>query len=102
MVGMRKEMPRKRKPSQDEGLPSNSSSEDGADATGKLSPKRKRKEKGSSTAESKKHAGRKPTDEEIRIRAYFIAEMRQRMSIPGDAHSDWIEARRQLLEELGG
>jgi hypothetical protein len=42
------------------------------------------------------------SDEAIRTRAYFIAERRERMAIPGDAHSDWIEARRQLLAELGG
>jgi len=41
------------------------------------------------------------SDEAIRIRAYFIAEQRERVGIPGDANSDWIEARRQLLAELG-
>jgi hypothetical protein len=40
-----------------------------------------------------------PTDEEIRIRAYFIAERRHRLSLPGDSNHDWIEARRQLIEE---
>ena len=40
-----------------------------------------------------------PTDEEIRIRAYFIAERRHRLSLPGDSNLDWIEARRQLIEE---
>ena len=41
------------------------------------------------------------SDEAIRTRAYFIAEQRERMSLPGDADSDWLEARRQLLAELG-
>src|SRR5438105_15620591 len=41
------------------------------------------------------------SDEAIRTRAYFIAEQRERVGIPGDANSDWIEARRQLLTELG-
>jgi len=41
------------------------------------------------------------SDEAIRIRAYFISERRKRVGIPGDANSDWIEARRQLLAELG-
>src|SRR5437016_3199598 len=41
------------------------------------------------------------SDEAIRIRAYFISEQRERLGIPGDANSDWIEARRQLLAELG-
>ena len=40
------------------------------------------------------------SDEAIRIRAYFISEQRERLAIPGDANSDWIEARRQLLAEL--
>jgi hypothetical protein len=40
-----------------------------------------------------------PTDEEIRMRAYFIAERRHKLSLPGDSNHDWIEARRQLLEE---
>jgi hypothetical protein len=40
-----------------------------------------------------------PTDDEIRIRAYFLAERRQQLSLPGDSAHDWIEARRQLIEE---
>lgn len=42
-----------------------------------------------------------PTDEAIRIRAYFLAERRHRLSLPGDSAHDWIEARRQLIEEAG-
>jgi hypothetical protein len=37
----------------------------------------------------------------IRTRAYFIAERRHRLGLPGDASSDWLEAKRQLLSELG-
>ena len=40
-----------------------------------------------------------PTEEEIRIRAYFIAERRHRLGLHGNATSDWEEARRQLLAE---
>lgn len=40
-----------------------------------------------------------PTDEQIRLRAYFIAERRHKLSLPGDSNHDWIEARRQLIEE---
>ena len=43
--------------------------------------------------------GPQPTDEEIRIRAYFIAERRHRLALPGDADSDWLEAKRQLVSE---
>jgi hypothetical protein len=40
-----------------------------------------------------------PSDSDIRIRAYFIAERRAQMSIPGDPALDWIEAREQLIAE---
>jgi hypothetical protein len=42
-----------------------------------------------------------PSDEEIRIRAYFIAERRIQLSLEGDSAHDWIEAKRQLIEEAG-
>ena len=48
-----------------------------------------------------KAAAIEPTDEEIRIRAYFIAERRHRLELTGDADTDWLEAKRQLLSELG-
>jgi hypothetical protein len=44
---------------------------------------------------------KQPSDEQIRTRAYFIAERRHRLGLPGDAESDWLEAKRQLLSELG-
>jgi hypothetical protein len=42
-----------------------------------------------------------PTDEEIQLRAYFISECRHRLDLAGDASSDWLEAKRQLLSEVG-
>jgi hypothetical protein len=45
-----------------------------------------------------------PSDQEIRLRAYFLSERRRRFALPGDADSDWHEAKRQLLcesDELG-
>jgi hypothetical protein len=42
-----------------------------------------------------------PSDEEIRIRAYFIAERRHHLALPGDESADWLEAKRQLLSEIG-
>jgi hypothetical protein len=42
-----------------------------------------------------------PSDEEIRMHAYFISERRRRFALPGDADSDWLEAKRQLLSETG-
>jgi Protein of unknown function (DUF2934) len=47
-----------------------------------------------------KGAAIEPTDEEIQIRAYFIAERRHRLELVGDADTDWLEAKRQLLAEL--
>lgn len=40
------------------------------------------------------------TDEQIQMRAYFISERRRRFALPGDANSDWLEAKRQLLAEV--
>ena len=40
-----------------------------------------------------------PTTEQIEMRAYFISERRRRFDLPGDANSDWLEAKRQLLAE---
>jgi len=40
-----------------------------------------------------------PSDDAIRVRAYFISERRRRFALPGDAESDWLEAKRQLLYE---
>ena len=41
-----------------------------------------------------------PTNEQIQMRAYFISERRRRFDLPGDANSDWLEAKRQLLAEV--
>jgi len=45
--------------------------------------------------------GGEPPDETVRLRAYFISERRRRFALAGDAESDWLEARRQLLFETG-
>jgi hypothetical protein len=42
-----------------------------------------------------------PSDEEIRLRAYFISEHRRRFALLGDVDSDWREAKQQLLSESG-
>jgi hypothetical protein len=57
--------------------------------------------RGASKKAASSPALREPTDEEIRIRAYFLAERRIQLSQPGDSAHDWIEARRQLIEEAG-
>jgi hypothetical protein len=42
-----------------------------------------------------------PSNQGIRLRAYFLSECRRRFALPGDADSDWHEAKRQLVCELG-
>jgi hypothetical protein len=65
------------------------------------------RQKGSTAARAKPsmptEAGQteEPLDEQIRMRAYFISERRRRFALPGDADSDWLEAKRQLLSETG-
>jgi hypothetical protein len=39
------------------------------------------------------------SDNDIRLRAYFIAEQRMQSGMPGDSTNDWWEAHRQLQEE---
>jgi hypothetical protein len=51
------------------------------------------------TKAAPKRKGYEPSDEEIRLRAYFIAERRVQMRLEGDPANDWLEARQQLLEE---
>jgi hypothetical protein len=40
-----------------------------------------------------------PSEDAVSLRAYFISERRRRFALPGDAESDWLEAKRQLLAE---
>jgi hypothetical protein len=104
-------MPRKRKLSENE-----IASTDGAVAgTGngstaqpavkkKSAPRRKpvaKKEVAKTAAENAEAAPVQISDETIRVRAYQIAEERVRRGLPGDENSDWLEARRQLIAELG-
>ena len=56
-----------------------------------------RKSKGAKAAGTSQ--GAEPTADQIQLRAYFISEHRQRLGVAGDHHSDWLEARRQLILE---
>ncbi len=38
-----------------------------------------------------------PTLEQLQLRAYFIAERRRELGLPGDATSDWVQAERELV-----
>ncbi len=40
-----------------------------------------------------------PSDADIRLRAYFIAEHRVQQALQGDPAHDWLEARQQLVAE---
>ena len=75
-------------------------------------PKKTTTKKTAPAADTKKPAAKKPatprarkaaayTQDDVALRAYFIAEKRQRLGLPGDTHSDWVEAERQLATENG-
>jgi len=36
------------------------------------------------------------TTEEIAIKAYYLAERRRNLGLPGDPESDWLQAEREL------
>lgn len=42
---------------------------------------------------------KEPSDADIRLRAYFIAERRVQQALQGDPANDWLEAKQQLLRE---
>jgi len=57
------------------------------------------KKPGATKRPAKKSASNEPSDADVRLRAYFIAERRVQMALQGDSARDWIEARQQLLQE---
>jgi hypothetical protein len=71
----------------------------GAATTKKKKPAAPKKTSVKQPASTGSETALEPTDEQIRLRAYFLAERRHRLSLPGDSNHDWIEARRQLIEE---
>jgi len=70
-------------------------------AKGKKSAARKKNDTRKREQVSSASVAFDPTDEQIQTRAYFISERRRRFDLPGDANSDWLEAKRQLLSEIG-
>jgi len=54
-----------------------------------------------SNPRSKAASPAEPSEADIRLRAYFIAERRVQMALQGDPSKDWLEAKRQLTEEAG-
>jgi hypothetical protein len=93
------------KPADDAAPPSANGKMSGPEVKKKAATTRKKKKpavaKKPTTSATKPAAARpvEPTDDEIRIRAYFLAERRHQLALPGDSAHDWIEARRQLIEE---
>jgi Protein of unknown function (DUF2934) len=69
-------------------------------AKGKKSSSRKRNAVQKPIPQTTAPLSTDPTVEQIQTRAYFISERRRRFDLPGDANSDWLEARRQLLSEI--
>jgi hypothetical protein len=53
----------------------------------------------SASPQAEPAASRNLSEDVIRLRAYFISERRRRFALSGDAESDWLEAKRQLLAE---
>jgi hypothetical protein len=51
---------------------------------------------------ARKNIDAPPSSEQVALRAYFIGERRRNLGIPGDETSDWVEAEREILEELRG
>ncbi len=43
---------------------------------------------------------KEPSFEQIQLRAYFVGERRKSLGIRGDETSDWVQAERELKEEL--
>ena len=56
----------------------------------------------STTAKSRagKNAMEQLNEEQVALHAYFIAERRRKLGMPGDQTSDWVQAERELLSEI--
>jgi hypothetical protein len=112
-------VPRKTKTAE---IRNQSSSESGAPAPTKKTGKRQTRRRATTTKKPRKEARHKEmiagttaqisaspqresaksgdlSEETVRLRAYFISERRRRFALPGDAESDWLEAKRQLVAE---
>ncbi len=67
----------------------------------KPAPKKKAAPKAAAAKKPAAKKSKRPTNEDIALRAYFIAERRQKLGWFGDETQDWVEAERQLLKEAG-
>lgn len=69
-----------------------------AEAEPVVKPKSKAKSAGKKAAPTENI--HEPTFEDIQLQAYFIAELRARLGVPGDATSDWVQAEAVLKAQL--
>jgi len=55
----------------------------------------------STTAKSRarKKAMEQLNEEQVELHAYFVADRRRKLGMPGDETSDWVQAERELLSE---
>jgi hypothetical protein len=63
-------------------------------------PVRKRAGSESAKRSASSTPAKEPGYEQIQLRAYFIGERRKSLGILGDETSDWVQAERELREEL--
>ena len=70
-------------------------------APAKPAPRKKAAAKSASGKKPRAKKAKRPSNEDIALRAYFIAERRQKLGWFGDETQDWVEAERQLLKEAG-
>jgi hypothetical protein len=71
--------------------------EDVVPSTSSAAPKPRRAAGGSKKAT----ATLELSGDDIALRAYYIAEHRRTLNLPGDELGDWVEAERQLRKEAG-
>lgn len=70
------------------------------DASAKKPARQKASLNAGAKSKSQKKVSAQPSNEQVALRAYFIAERRRTLGIDGDETSDWVAAERELLEEL--
>ena len=82
--------------------PASKSSSTKTASAAKKSSSRKRPTKKTAAKKSRPpKAAYEPSDADIRLRAYFIAERRIQLALKGNPALDWIQAREELLRETG-
>jgi len=89
----------------DPSAPDAAASKPAATRTVRAAKKASRKRPAKKTAAKKSRARKpayEPSEADIRLRAYFIAERRVQLALQGDPALDWIQAREELLREGGG